>query len=46
MINIILILVIVAIIGGASWKLWTDKKKGNKCAGCPYSKPGNGSCGL
>lgn len=46
MVNIILIMVIVAIIGGASWKVWSDKKKGGKCAGCPYSNGTNGPCSL
>jgi len=35
--NIIVIIVIIAILGGAIAKLVSEKKKGAKCIGCPYS---------
>jgi hypothetical protein len=42
--NILTLLVIVAIIAGASLKLIVDKRNGIKCSGCPYSKLGNQDC--
>lgn len=38
MADIIVLLVIVAIVSGAVWKIRSDKKKGIKCSGCPHSK--------
>ena len=38
--NIILIVVILAIVAGASWYIYKEKKSGRKCIGCPDS----GSC--
>ncbi len=35
--DIILILIILALIAGAAYKIIKEKKKGNKCIGCPYS---------
>lgn len=40
MTDVIIILVLVAIIGGATLYICREKKKGKKCIGCPYS----GSC--
>ena len=42
MINIIIIAILVAVVGTASFYIWKEKKKGNKCIGCPYS--GSASC--
>ncbi len=36
--NIIPIIVIVLILGGAIFYLVRAKKKGQKCIGCPYAK--------
>lgn len=36
--NIILIAVILAIIGGASLYIYSEKKKGVACVGCPHAK--------
>ena len=36
--NIIILLIILAIIGGASFYVYREKKKGNHCIGCPYAK--------
>ena len=36
--NIILIVVILAILVGASWYIYKAKKSGQKCIGCPDSK--------
>ncbi len=38
--DILVIMLIAAIMGGAGLYLYRSKKKGKKCAGCPYS----GSC--
>lgn len=38
MTDIIVLLVIVAMVAGAIWKMRSDKKKGIKCSGCPHSK--------
>jgi len=38
--NIILIIVLLAAVGGAGWYIYKAKKSGKKCIGCPDS----GSC--
>ena len=49
MVDIIVGLVIIAITSISIWKYSSEKKKGAKCVGCPYSSSkgnGNGcSCG-
>ena len=44
MVNLILILVLAAIIGGASLYIYRAKKSGAKCIGCPDSKTCSGHC--
>ena len=44
-IDIIIVAVIVAILGGAIFFLHRAKKKGIKCVGCPDSSTCSGSCG-
>ena len=44
MTDIIVILVLLAIVGGAITKIVTEKKKGVKCIGCPHSGTGKSSC--
>ena len=39
--NLIIILILVLIIGGASLYIYKAKKRGQKCIGCPHS----GGCG-
>lgn len=51
MVNIVLGIVIAAIFSAAVYKIYSDKKKGIKCSGCPYSKADDGKgdgcgCGL
>lgn len=41
MTDIIVILVIALIIGGAVWYIIKEKKKGKKCIGCPYASSCN-----
>lgn len=36
--NVILITVILAILGGASFYIYRAKKRGEHCVGCPYAK--------
>ncbi len=43
MTNLVLILIVSVIVGGAIYYLFWQKKKG-KCVGCPYSKSCNGHC--
>lgn len=43
MANFVVILIIVAILSGATAKLVSEKKKGAKCVGCPYSGQAGGS---
>ncbi len=40
--NIIILVVLVLVVGSASYYIWKEKKRGNKCIGCHMS--GNGSC--
>ncbi|MDW7729890.1 MAG: hypothetical protein SCJ94_07775 [Bacillota bacterium] len=42
--NLITVIIIAAVVGGAIIKLIIDKKKGVHCSGCPYSGLSNQSC--
>ena len=35
--NIILIIVLLALVGGALWYIRREKRRGKQCIGCPYS---------
>ena len=35
--NIILIVVLLALVGGALWYIHRERSRGKKCIGCPYS---------
>ena len=37
-VDYIIIGVIVLVIGGASFYIYREKKRGAKCIGCPYAK--------
>lgn len=41
--NIVVLLIVAAMVAGASYKLYKDKKNNVKCSGCP-SCTHNGSC--
>ena len=43
--NVILILVLAAILGGAIFYIYKAKKSGKKCIGCPHSCNCSGGCG-
>ena len=43
-IEIIAIIAIVLIVGGAVFYLVRAKRRGQKCVGCPYSKECGGKC--
>ena len=45
MVNLILILVLAAIVGGAAVYIIREKKRGAKCVGCPHAKACSGKCG-
>ena len=36
--NIIVIVLLIAIVGGIIFYLYRAKKSGQKCIGCPYAK--------
>lgn len=36
--NLIVLSVIVVIVGLSAYKIMADKRKGNKCCGCPQGK--------
>jgi hypothetical protein len=36
--NIILVVILILIVGGAGLYIYSSKKKGKKCIGCPYAK--------
>lgn len=42
MANFIIIAILIVLVGSACFYIWKEKKKGNKCIGCPMSA--NGSC--
>ena len=42
--NIIIILIVLAIIGGIIFYLYKAKKRGETCIGCPYAKQCGGKC--
>lgn len=42
--EIIAIIAIALIIGGAVFYIVRAKKRGNKCIGCPYGSSCNGKC--
>ncbi|MBQ8086174.1 MAG: FeoB-associated Cys-rich membrane protein [Lachnospiraceae bacterium] len=37
MVNIIATLILVAIVGGACYYIYKEKKKGTRCIGCPMA---------
>jgi hypothetical protein len=44
MVNFIIVLVLILILGLSVAKIVSEKKKGHKCVGCPYSGNKNGGC--
>ncbi|MBQ8727967.1 MAG: FeoB-associated Cys-rich membrane protein [Oscillospiraceae bacterium] len=36
--NVIVIIILIAIVGGIVFYLYRAKKSGQKCIGCPYAK--------
>ena len=42
--DIIAIVIIAVVVFGASGFIFTSKKSGKKCIGCPHSQYCNGSC--
>ncbi len=42
--NVLIVLIILAIVGGVAWYLYKSKKRGDACIGCPYCKQCNGHC--
>ena len=44
MINVVLVLIIIAIVGGALAYIRKEKKRGVRCVGCPDAGACSGSC--
>ena len=44
MVDILIILVLLAIVGGAGFYVYKAKKSGQKCIGCPHAKSCSGCC--
>ncbi|MBQ2613819.1 MAG: FeoB-associated Cys-rich membrane protein [Clostridia bacterium] len=42
--NIIIIAILVLILGFAGWYVYKEKRKGNKCIGCPFADSCKSSC--
>ena len=42
--DIIVVAILVLLTGGISLYIYRQKKKGNKCIGCPYGKSCSGEC--
>lgn len=42
--DIIIILAVLLILGGAGFYVWKAKKSGKKCIGCPYAGTSGCSC--
>lgn len=45
MIDVVIILGLMGIVGGAAWYLYRAKKQGQVCIGCPHCKQCSGKCG-
>ena len=45
MVDILIVAVILAILGGAAFYIYKAKKSGAKCIGCPHAKTCRGNCG-
>ena len=45
MINVVLVLIIMLIVGGAIAYIRKEKKRGVKCVGCPSGDTCGGKCG-
>lgn len=43
--NVLILLAVAAIVGGALWYIRREKKRGAKCVGCPDAKTCGGNCG-
>ena len=42
--DLVIIVVIAVILGGAAWYIYRSKKKGVQCIGCPDAKTCSGKC--
>ena len=45
MVDILIVAVILAVLGGAAIYIYKEKKRGAKCVGCPHAKQCGGCCG-
>ena len=42
--NLVIILIVAAMLGGAVWYVLREKRRGKKCVGCPYGGSCSGNC--
>lgn len=45
MADIIIVCILVICVGGASYYIYKNKKKGGQCIGCPCAQSCSGKCG-
>lgn len=45
MTDMLIVLILLAVVGGAIFYIVKEKKKGTKCIGCPHSGACGGKCG-
>ena len=45
MLDILIVLILLVICGGAAFSIRRAKKRGQTCIGCPHAKNCGGSCG-
>jgi len=43
--NLVVVVILVLILGGAAFYIYKAKKSGAKCIGCPDAKTCGGNCG-
>lgn len=45
MANVVIVVLLIACVGGACFYLYKSRKKGAKCIGCPCENSCSGRCG-
>ena len=45
MTDVLIVLILLTVVGGAIFYIVKEKKKGTKCIGCPHSGTCGGKCG-
>jgi radical SAM protein with 4Fe4S-binding SPASM domain len=42
--NVVALVIVLAVVGGAVYYIYKNRKKGVKCIGCPYAATCNHGC--